>query len=243
MTEIREHEEFTKVKNIERIELGRYEMETWYFSPFPPELAQCKVPPPSPPQLLPLPGHVVHWHSCRACDSDHCLAHCSATSRHSRHGIARAMNTSSPARLKQVCHPRLPGRRNIACYHETAKAVYLAAPLDCEGTRCPPSRATPTIALATSLVCGSSRRLHRHFRLERTLAHHRSCAAQPAPAPVLARSTQHPEHHHASVHHVPMHAACATVEVCARHPPRRPPAPHPVPCRSRVPRAVRRVCL
>eukprot|EP00892_Ulva_mutabilis_P009320 jgi/Ulvmu1/6760/UM030_0096.1 len=42
MTEIREHEEFTKVKNIERIELGRYEMETWYFSPFPPEVAHCK---------------------------------------------------------------------------------------------------------------------------------------------------------------------------------------------------------
>lgn len=43
MTEIREHEEFTKVKNIERIELGRYEMETWYFSPFPDEVKDCKV--------------------------------------------------------------------------------------------------------------------------------------------------------------------------------------------------------
>lgn len=39
---LREHEEFTKVKNIERIELGRYEMETWYFSPFPPEYKDCK---------------------------------------------------------------------------------------------------------------------------------------------------------------------------------------------------------
>lgn len=34
---LREHEEFTKVKNIQSIELGRWEMETWYFSPFPPE--------------------------------------------------------------------------------------------------------------------------------------------------------------------------------------------------------------
>ena len=45
MTEIREHEEFTKVKNIERIELGRYEMETWYFSPFPEEFTECIVRP------------------------------------------------------------------------------------------------------------------------------------------------------------------------------------------------------
>ena len=34
---IREHEEVTKVKNINNIELGRYRMETWYFSPFPKE--------------------------------------------------------------------------------------------------------------------------------------------------------------------------------------------------------------
>jgi hypothetical protein len=34
---LREHEEFTKVKNISKIELGKYEMDTWYFSPFPPE--------------------------------------------------------------------------------------------------------------------------------------------------------------------------------------------------------------
>ena len=39
---LREHEEFTKVKNVERIELGRYEMETWYFSPLPPEAAAAK---------------------------------------------------------------------------------------------------------------------------------------------------------------------------------------------------------
>ncbi|KAJ4817435.1 Histone acetyltransferase [Rhynchospora pubera] len=34
---LREHEEFTKVKNIAKIELGRYEIDTWYFSPFPSE--------------------------------------------------------------------------------------------------------------------------------------------------------------------------------------------------------------
>ena len=41
--QLREHEEFTKVKNIEKIELGRFEMETWYYSPFPPEYRDCKV--------------------------------------------------------------------------------------------------------------------------------------------------------------------------------------------------------
>lgn len=41
--QLREHEEFTKVKNIADIELGKYEMETWYFSPFPPEYRECKV--------------------------------------------------------------------------------------------------------------------------------------------------------------------------------------------------------
>ncbi|KAE8729373.1 Histone acetyltransferase of the MYST family 2 [Hibiscus syriacus] len=34
---LRELEEFTKVKNIATIELGRYEIETWYISPFPQE--------------------------------------------------------------------------------------------------------------------------------------------------------------------------------------------------------------
>ena len=31
----KEHEEITKVKNIQYIELGQYEIETWYFSPYP----------------------------------------------------------------------------------------------------------------------------------------------------------------------------------------------------------------
>jgi len=33
----KEHEEITKVKNIPRIELGRWEIDAWYFSPFPDE--------------------------------------------------------------------------------------------------------------------------------------------------------------------------------------------------------------
>ena len=38
---LREHEEFTKVRNILKIELGRHEMDTWYFSPFPAEFSDC----------------------------------------------------------------------------------------------------------------------------------------------------------------------------------------------------------
>ena len=41
--QLREHEEFTKVKNVAKIELGRYEMETWYFSPLPDEFKGCTV--------------------------------------------------------------------------------------------------------------------------------------------------------------------------------------------------------
>ena len=32
---LREHEEVTKVKNVGKIELGQFLMDTWYFSPFP----------------------------------------------------------------------------------------------------------------------------------------------------------------------------------------------------------------
>lgn len=35
---LREHEEVTKVKNVGFMELGQYQMETWYFSPLPKEL-------------------------------------------------------------------------------------------------------------------------------------------------------------------------------------------------------------
>ena len=39
---LREHEEVTKVRNILKVELGKHEMDTWYFSPFPPEYTTCK---------------------------------------------------------------------------------------------------------------------------------------------------------------------------------------------------------
>jgi hypothetical protein len=35
---LKEHEEVTKVKNVAMIELGKYQMDTWYFSPLPKEL-------------------------------------------------------------------------------------------------------------------------------------------------------------------------------------------------------------
>ena len=31
----KEHEEITKVKYIDRIQFGKYEIDTWYFSPYP----------------------------------------------------------------------------------------------------------------------------------------------------------------------------------------------------------------
>jgi histone acetyltransferase MYST1 len=41
--QLREHEEFTKVKNVDMIQLGMHEMDTWYYSPLPPEYKDCKV--------------------------------------------------------------------------------------------------------------------------------------------------------------------------------------------------------
>lgn len=37
----KEHEEATKVKNIQKIEIGRYEIDCWYFSPFPDAYSQA----------------------------------------------------------------------------------------------------------------------------------------------------------------------------------------------------------
>ena len=34
---IKEHEEVTKVKNVNFIQLGRHKIEAWYFSPYPAE--------------------------------------------------------------------------------------------------------------------------------------------------------------------------------------------------------------
>ena len=38
----REHQEKTKVKNIQVIEFGKYEMDTWYYSPYPEPHASCE---------------------------------------------------------------------------------------------------------------------------------------------------------------------------------------------------------
>jgi len=38
----KEHEESTKVKNIQTVEIGRYELDTWYFSPFPDDFANAR---------------------------------------------------------------------------------------------------------------------------------------------------------------------------------------------------------
>jgi histone acetyltransferase MYST1 len=35
---LKEHEEVTKVKNVNTLELGKFRMDTWYFSPLPKEL-------------------------------------------------------------------------------------------------------------------------------------------------------------------------------------------------------------
>jgi len=38
----KEHEESTKVKNIQKVEIGRFEVDAWYFSPYPDDFAQQK---------------------------------------------------------------------------------------------------------------------------------------------------------------------------------------------------------
>ena len=38
----KEREEITKVRNVETIYLGKYQISTWYFSPFPEEYGKCK---------------------------------------------------------------------------------------------------------------------------------------------------------------------------------------------------------
>jgi len=60
---LREHEEYTKVKNVEVVELGRHTMETWYFSPLPAEYSNCKARRAAPPDPHPACGV---WRSCEA---------------------------------------------------------------------------------------------------------------------------------------------------------------------------------
>jgi hypothetical protein len=51
--EIRAHEEVTKVKNVNSLQLGKHRMDAWYFSAIPPEFwCVCPLPPP-----LLLPPH------------------------------------------------------------------------------------------------------------------------------------------------------------------------------------------
>ena len=38
----REHEDFTKIKYCDSIIFGNYEIDTWYFSPYPEEYEKCK---------------------------------------------------------------------------------------------------------------------------------------------------------------------------------------------------------
>ena len=37
----KEHEALTKVKYIDRVQIGRFEIDTWYFSPYPEEYGKC----------------------------------------------------------------------------------------------------------------------------------------------------------------------------------------------------------
>jgi histone acetyltransferase MYST1 len=36
--DLKEHEELTKVKNVNKVQFGRYIVETWYFTPLPREI-------------------------------------------------------------------------------------------------------------------------------------------------------------------------------------------------------------
>ena len=38
----REHEDFTKIKYCDSIVFGNYEIDTWYYSPYPEEYEKCK---------------------------------------------------------------------------------------------------------------------------------------------------------------------------------------------------------
>lgn len=39
----KKHQETTKVRNIEKIHFGAYEIDTWYFSPYPEEYGQQSI--------------------------------------------------------------------------------------------------------------------------------------------------------------------------------------------------------
>ena len=39
----RRHQETTRVRNIERLVFGEYQIDTWYYSPYPDEYGQLKT--------------------------------------------------------------------------------------------------------------------------------------------------------------------------------------------------------
>jgi histone acetyltransferase MYST1 len=43
LIDLKAHEEATKVKNVDNIVLGRYDISAWYFSPFPEEYLKHKT--------------------------------------------------------------------------------------------------------------------------------------------------------------------------------------------------------
>eukprot|EP00961_Rhodomonas_salina_P143328 1928640-Rhodomonas_salina.13 len=45
---LKEHEEVTKIKNVNKIQMGKFIVQTWYFSPLPREVWKQVCPSPSP---------------------------------------------------------------------------------------------------------------------------------------------------------------------------------------------------
>lgn len=37
------HEQITKIRNIDSIQIGKYEVDSWYYSPYPDEVCCCMV--------------------------------------------------------------------------------------------------------------------------------------------------------------------------------------------------------
>lgn len=63
----RRHEELSRVKNIDYVELGRHVLECWYFSPYPAELINTNGP-----TTVYLCEFCLDWHIDRACLKRHC---------------------------------------------------------------------------------------------------------------------------------------------------------------------------
>ena len=57
---LREHEEVTKVKNVETIEMGKYRMDCWYFSPFPPHIFSSTI------DILYICEYTFNFYTCKS---------------------------------------------------------------------------------------------------------------------------------------------------------------------------------